>query len=83
MNNQNLIIYDFPELFKILDELKNHFNFEIINTSIEQFSKIKLDTLSSYLIISKNELPNIKNQFIFENLPIRIFTLIENLNNQK
>ena len=80
MNNQKLIIYDFPELFKILNELKNHFNFEIINTSIEQFSKIKLDTLSSYLIISKNELPNIKNQFIFENLPIRIFTLIENLN---
>ena len=37
MNNQKLIIYDFPELFKVLDELKNYLNFEIISTTKEEF----------------------------------------------
>ena len=80
MNNQKLIIYDFPELFKVLDELKNFLNFEIISTTKKEFSKIQLNISSSHLVMSKNEIPNIKNQFIFNKYPIRLTKLIENLN---
>ena len=80
MNNQKLIIYDFPGLFKVLDELKNFLNFEIISTTKEEFSKIQLNIINSHLVVSKNEIPNIKNQFIFNEYPITIIKLIENLN---
>ena len=60
MNNQKLIIYDFPELFKVFDELKDYLNFEIISTTKEEFSKIQLDIISNHLVISKSEIPNIK-----------------------
>ena len=80
MNNQKLIIYDFPELFKVFDELKDYLNFEIISTTKEEFSKIQLNIISSHLVVSKNEIPNIKNQFIFNEYPITITKLIENIN---
>ena len=80
MNNQKLIIYDFPELFKVFDELKDYLNFEIISTTKEEFSKIQLNIINSYLVVSKNEIPNIKNQFIFNEYPVTITKLIENLN---
>ena len=42
--------------------------------------KLQLQGPTSGEIMVKLFGENIKNQFIFENLPIRIFTLIENLN---
>ena len=33
MINQNLLIYDFNELFKLLDEIKKELNIKIINIS--------------------------------------------------
>ena len=35
MTNQKLIIYDFTQLYLILDELKDQINFEIINIEKE------------------------------------------------
>ena len=80
MNNQKLIIYDFPVLFKVLDELKFFLNFDVISTTKEEFSKTQLNIINSHLVVSKNEIPNIKNQFIFNRYPITITKLIENLN---
>ncbi|MDC1178888.1 winged helix-turn-helix domain-containing protein [Candidatus Pelagibacter ubique] len=80
MNNQKLIIYDFPVLFKVLDELKFFLNFDVISTTKEEFSKIQLNIINSHLVVSKNEIPNIKNQFIFNRYPITLTKLIENLN---
>ena len=43
MNIQNLIIYDFAELFYILDEIKNNLNFKLSKVSKKEFANIKLD----------------------------------------
>ena len=48
MNKQNLIIYDFNELFSILIEIKSNLNFNLLNVSKKEFSELKLDNLSSY-----------------------------------
>ena len=43
MINQNLLIYDFNELFKLLDEIKKELNIKIINISkndLNQLSKV-------------------------------------------
>tara|TARA_B100000686_G_C16449326_1_gene791201 strand:+ start:525 stop:725 length:201 start_codon:yes stop_codon:yes gene_type:complete len=55
MNKQNLIIYDFNELFSILREIKSNLNFNLLNVSKKEFSELKLDNLSSYLIITKKK----------------------------
>ena len=33
MNKQNLVIYDFNELFSILNEIKDNLNFNLLNVS--------------------------------------------------
>ena len=80
MNKQNLIIYDFIELFYILNEIKNNLNFSLLNVSKKEFSELKLDNLSSFLIITKNKVPDLENQIVFDNYPLRISKIIETIN---
>ena len=80
MNKQNLIIYDFIELFSILNEIKNNLNFNLLNVSKKEFANLELDHLNSFLIITKNNVPNLKNQIVFNNYPIKISKIIETIN---
>ena len=43
MTNQKLIIYDFTQLYLILDELKDQINFEIINIEKDKLEKLLRD----------------------------------------
>ena len=80
MNKQNLIIYDFTELFSILNEIKNIINFNILNVSKNEFSELELDDLNNFLIITKNKIPNLENQIILNNYPLKISKIIETIN---
>ena len=80
MNKQNLIIYDFKELFLILSEIKNNLNFNLLNVSKKEFSELELENLSSFLIITKNKVPNLKNQIILSNYPLKISKIVETIN---
>ena len=78
MNNQNLIIYDLDELYKILSEIKKD-----LNINLEKFSKNQLSELSSRtdsLVFTKKEISGLKNQIIFDKFPISIFRLLEKIN---
>ena len=72
MNKQNLIIYDFIELFSILNEIKNGLNFNLLNVSKKEFANLELDHLNSFLIITKNKVTNLENQIVFNNYPLKI-----------
>ena len=61
MNKQNLIIYDFNELFNILNEIKKDLNFNLINVSKQEFSDLNVQ-LNSNLIVSKKEISKVQNQ---------------------
>ena len=37
MNKQSVLIFKLPELFKILNELKNYLDFDIYNISQKEF----------------------------------------------
>ena len=65
MSNQNLIIYDFENLFNILDEIKDRLNYKIINAKTD-LDTIDFDNSFDYLIITQNQTPNIPNQLTFE-----------------
>ena len=80
MNSQKLIIYDFNELFNILNEFKKDLNFDILNVSKNNLSQILSDVENNYLVVSKNSIPNISNQILIEAFPIRISKLVEKLN---
>jgi len=80
MNKQNLIIYDFNELFSILNEIENNLNFNLLNVSRKEFSDLKFDNLNNYLILTKNKVPNLENQIVLSSYPLKISKLIENIN---
>ncbi len=82
MSNQNLIIYNFNSLYKILEELSLDLNFNITHVNNENSLNEKIQKINNYLIISKRNNLNISNQIILDVLPINIFKLIEKINIQ-
>jgi len=80
MNKQNLIIYDFTELFSILNEIKQSLNFNLLNVSEKEFYNLKLDNLNNFLIITKNNNLNMKNQIVLNDFPLKISKIIETIN---
>ncbi len=80
MYNQNLIIYDFLIIYKILTEIKDDLNFNISYLKKEEFQILKEKKDENYILLTKKKIPNIDNQFILDNLPIKLTQLIERLN---
>ena len=82
MSNQNLIIYNFNSLYKILEELSLDLNFNIICVDNQNSLNAKIQNINIYLIISNRNNLNINNQIILDILPINIYKLIEKINIQ-
>ena len=82
MSNQNLIIYNFNSLYKILEELSLELNFKIISVDNENLLNNEIKNINNYLIISNSKNLNFNNQIILDILPINIFKLIEKINIQ-
>ena len=80
MSLQNLIIYKFTSLYRILEELDLDLNFKISFVDSEKSLKDKVKDLSNYLIISKKKYLDFDNHFFLENTPIKIFKLVEKIN---
>ena len=80
MNNQNLIVYRFNFLYKILKELENDIHFKIIEISDEKVLTNEIKNLKNYLIITKKKFLKFNNQLVLSHLPIKIFKMIEKLN---
>ena len=78
MNNHNLVIYKFEELYKILVEIKKDINFNFEFSNEQQLPD--LNSRSNFLIFTKKEIPGLDNQIIFNTFPISIFRLLEKIN---
>ena len=82
MNNQNLIIFNFKSLYVILKELEEHFNYKISESLNIKNLNDKIKSSKNCLIICQKKVNDIDNQFILDNLPIKISKLIEKINIQ-
>ena len=80
MSNQNLIIYKLILLYDILEELSLNLNYNIRLIEDENSLNQEIKNYNNYLVVSKKKYPNISNQFVLENKPIKIFKLIEKIN---
>ena len=76
MNKQYLLIYNFPALYKILNELRHVLGFEIKNLTENDLKK---KNYINDLVISKDNL-NIYNQLKIEKFPIEFERLLDILN---
>ena len=80
MNSQKLIIYNFPVLYHIFEELDLKVNFETFLIDSENSLKEKIKNPNNYLIITNKKFQNIDNQLIINKIPINIFKLLEKIN---
>ena len=78
MNNQNLIIYEFDELYKILIEIKKNINLNLKKACKNDI--LKLNSQSNCLIFTRNKITGLNNQIIFDKFPIPILKLLEKIN---
>ena len=78
MNNHNLIIFDFNELYKILIEIKKYINFNF--EKVDQKHLSDLNSKSNSLIFTRKEITGLENQIVFTRFPVSIFKLLEKIN---
>lgn len=78
---KKLIIFRYKELFNILEEIKENFEFKLeFYENERELENLENDNLSDYLVITKKKLSNLKKQIIIEKPPININDLIQTLN---
>ena len=80
MNIQNLIIYRLSSLYNVLNEVDQELHFNIVDVQNENLLQNEIKNLKNYLIITKSKLQNVDNQFVLEDIPIKISQLVEKLN---
>ena len=78
---KKLIIFRYQELFNILEEIKENFEFKLEFCEKErELENLENNNLSDYLVITKKKLSNLKKQIIIDKSPININDLIQTLN---
>jgi hypothetical protein len=80
MHKQILIIFKFKSLFKIINELENELNFDVIEVSEEIDLTDKLQQFNNSLIVTQKKGLNKSNQLILNQLPIKFSKLLEKIN---
>ena len=78
---KKLIILRYKELFNILEEINEYFEFKLEFYENERELKyLENDNLSNYLVFTKKKLLTVKKQIIIDKFPIKINDLIQTLN---
>ena len=80
MHKQILIIFKFKSLFKIINELENELNFDVIEVSKETDLTDKLLKFNNSLIVTQKKGVDKSNQLILNQLPIKFSKLLEQIN---
>ena len=80
MISKTLIIYEYQILYKILSEIKEYLNFEILHVDKNKIQELEFDKFENFLIVSSVKSIDLKNNFILENLPIKLDKLIQTIN---
>ena len=83
MNKQSVLIFKLPELFKILNELKEYLDFNVYNfTEKQELLNLNKNKYENYLVLTdiKNQIEEEKFQLILNKLPDSIYSIIEKIN---
>ena len=83
MNKQSVLIFKLPELFNILNELKDHLDFNVYNfTEKQELLNLNKKKYENYLVLTdlQNQLEEEKFQLILKKLPDSVYSIIEQIN---
>ena len=83
MNKQSVLIFKLPELFKILNDLKDHLDFNIFNfTEKQELLNLNKSKYENYLVLTdlQNQIEDEKFQLILNKLPDSVYSIIEKIN---
>ena len=83
MNKQSVLIFKLPELFIILNELKDHLDFNVYNfTEKQELLNVNKKKYENYLILTglQNQIKEEKFQLILKKLPDTINSITEKIN---
>ena len=83
MNKQSILIFKLPELFKILNELKDHLDFNIYNfDEKKELLNLGKKKYENYLVLTnpQNQIEDEKFQLILNKLPDSIYSIVEKIN---
>ena len=80
MNSKTLIIYEYQILYKILSEIKEYLDFEVLNINKKNYQKLEFSKFENYLILCAKNSDNLKNSLVLEELPIKFDKLIQTIN---
>ena len=80
MKNQSLIINDNDILYDILNEISDEINFSVSKCFKKELLLINASKNFNYLVITKKQIPEIRNQILINRFPLNLFKLIEKLN---
>ena len=83
MNKQSLIIFNIPVLFKILNEIKVSFNFELFEfRNLNDLENLTESKYGNYLIVTNSKIPdhlNLRSIYLTES-PSKIKDIVEKFN---
>tara|TARA_B100001093_G_scaffold222110_1_gene212970 strand:+ start:736 stop:1299 length:564 start_codon:yes stop_codon:yes gene_type:complete len=82
MNSKKIIINENKILFKILDEIKDNFDFDLINIDSKTLKSLKINKFSDLLITFNDDEKNDSSPLVLKNFPIKLEKLIELINIQ-
>ena len=82
MNSKKIIINENKMLFKILDEIKDNFNFDLINIDSKTLKNLKLNKFFDLLITFNDDEKNDPSSLVLKNFPIKLEKLIQLINIQ-
>ena len=80
MHSKILIIYEYKNLFEILNEIAESLNFKILYCDKKEYDQIKFDPKINYLTISKKKTDGINNLLILGDLPLKLEKILEIIN---
>ena len=67
MHSKILIIYEYKNLFEILNEISESLNFKILYCDKKEYDQIQFDPNNNYLTISQKKIDDISNLLILSN----------------
>jgi len=83
MNKQSVLIFKLPELFKILNELKDYLDFDVYNfTEKQELLNLNKNKYANYLVLTdiKNQIEKEEFQLILNKLPDSVYSIVEKIN---
>jgi DNA-binding winged helix-turn-helix (wHTH) protein len=80
MKYQNLIIFKLNSLYQVLKEIEKELHFSVFKINNENLLYSENNDLKNNIVISNFFLPNVDNQCVLDQVPIKVSKLVEKLN---